>query len=153
MAMDFWFCITRTEPNYPVRITKMVNGDLVPITKMVNGDLVPHRRVEESRKHLRKRRRDLPKRMITRREIDQPWLSPGSPSPPWVYGLLLYRKTFGWCFLREMKYLSILMVGVALATSVVADEKAETERLKKEIKALKARPKIVRSGDANGLPP
>ena len=45
------------------------------------------------------------------------------------------------------------MVGVALATSVVADEKAETERLKKEIKALKARPKIVRSGDANGLPP
>ena len=45
------------------------------------------------------------------------------------------------------------MVGVALATSVVADEKAETERLKKEIKALKARPKIARSGDANGLPP
>ena len=45
------------------------------------------------------------------------------------------------------------MVGVALATSVVAEEKAETEHLKKEIKALKARPKIVRSGDANGLPP
>ena len=31
-------------------------------------------------------------------------------------GLFLYRP-LAWCFLREMKYLSILMVGVALLVS------------------------------------
>ena len=35
--------------------------------------------------------------------------------------LFLYRPV-AWCFLRGMKYLSILMVGVVLATSVVADD-------------------------------
>ena len=57
--------------------------------------------------------------------------------------LFLYRP-IAWCFLREMKYLSILMVGVALATSGVADDKAEIERLKKEIEALKAKQEIHR---------
>ena len=37
-----------------------------------------------------------------------------------------------------MKYLLILLVGVAFATSGVADDKAEIERLKKEIEELKA---------------
>ena len=43
--------------------------------------------------------------------------------------LFPYRPV-AWCFLRGMKFLSILMVGVALATLVVADDKAEIERLK-----------------------
>ena len=45
----------------------------------------------------------------------------------------------GGCFLREMKRLSILIVGVALAISVVANDKPVIERLKKEIEALKAK--------------
>jgi len=36
------------------------------------------------------------------------------------------------------------MVGVALATSGVADDKAEIERLKKEIEALKAKQEVIR---------
>ena len=35
--------------------------------------------------------------------------------------LFLYRPV-AWCFIKRMKYLSILMVGVALATSVAADD-------------------------------
>ena len=35
MAMDFWFCITRTEPNFLVRITKMVNQ--ICIAGLVQG--------------------------------------------------------------------------------------------------------------------
>ena len=58
-------------------------------------------------------------------------------------GLFLYHPVAR-CFLRGMKYLSILMVGVALATSGVADDKAEIERLKKEIEALKAKQEVHR---------
>ena len=58
-------------------------------------------------------------------------------------GLFLYRPV-AWCFLRGMKYLSILIVGVALATSGVANDKAEIERLKKEIEALKAKQEVHR---------
>ena len=36
------------------------------------------------------------------------------------------------------------MVGFVLATSGVADDKAETESLKKEIKALKAKQEVIR---------
>ena len=43
-----------------------------------------------------------------------------------------------------MKYLSILMVGVALATSGVADDKVQLEQpLKKEIEALKAKQELI----------
>ena len=48
-------------------------------------------------------------------------------------GLFLYRPV-AWCFSSGDESLSILVVGVALATSVVADQKAEAERLKKETK-------------------
>ena len=43
-----------------------------------------------------------------------------------------------------MKRLSILIVGVALAISVVANDKPIIERLKKEIEALKAKQEIHR---------
>ena len=58
-------------------------------------------------------------------------------------GLFLYRPVV-WCFPRGMKFLSILMVGAALATSGLADDKAEIERLKKEIEALKAKHEAYR---------
>ena len=57
-------------------------------------------------------------------------------------GLFLYRP-LAWCFIRGMKYISILMVGIALAASGVADDKAEIERLKKEIEALKAKQELI----------
>lgn len=46
-------------------------------------------------------------------------------------------------FLGGVKYLSILIVGLALATSGVADDKAEIERLKKEIEVLKAKQELI----------
>ena len=48
--------------------------------------------------------------------------------------LFLYRLV-AWCFLRGMKHLSILMVGVALLVGGCGE--SEADKLKKEIKELK----------------
>ena len=54
-------------------------------------------------------------------------------------GLFLYRPV-AWCFLRGMKYLSILMVGFALLVGGCGQ--SEADKLRKEIKELKEKQKV-----------